>query len=63
MASAGYQRFERHFTVDAMVRGWTEFYDHALGRRPVTQLEPALRSPRRLQTTVRRGERLERRAG
>ncbi|MDQ3896153.1 MAG: glycosyltransferase family 4 protein, partial [Actinomycetota bacterium] len=23
MASAGYRRFERHFTVDAMVRGWT----------------------------------------
>jgi glycosyltransferase involved in cell wall biosynthesis len=32
MAAAGYERFERRFTVDAMVGGWARFYEDAVGR-------------------------------
>ena len=47
MASAGFRRFQQHFTVDAMVRGWTAFYDHALRRAtaPATETVAAPTAP------------------
>jgi glycosyltransferase involved in cell wall biosynthesis len=56
MATAGYRRFERHFTVDAMVKGWTEFYDHALRRSQATDTEPVRQPARLIPAAARRRE-------
>lgn len=55
LAAAGYERFERLFTVDAMVKGWTRFYDDAL-RRTDTDSEEPIRPPHRLVRPASRRE-------
>jgi glycosyltransferase involved in cell wall biosynthesis len=46
LAIAGYTRFERHFTVDAMVKGWADFYEQAIRRAGARDLAAATRASR-----------------
>ena len=59
MATAGYRRYEQYFTVEAMVKGWTQFYDHALRRGPATQAEPVREPAQLVPAGVRRHRRME----